>query len=304
MAKSTIDSLEKLLVKFITPINQKFTDVMKELKKLEEKIDKLESIKHQAPNNVGSCSSPAIPVSKPATSTDTGERHQRMRDVKRPTHTLTTPPTLPTIIPEPSVSKRAVAPAVTLCRPLPVKPQAASNPRPVDAKQSHDSNDDNVWHVVEHRSKRPSRRAVVTGKGSTDSELQTVERVRKIHACFFKPETTPESIITYMTKNNPGSVYNADKLVLTHNFYSSFSITVPCSQFNFFMSAENWPPGTEISEWFRCSDGRASGASSQASRRRPSTNARRRPGGNSNITAFGARPFTAATSSNPENHAL
>lgn len=309
MAKSTLDSLEKLLVKFITPIDQKFTIVMKELKKLEDKIDKLENKNQQTLNDAGRTTSPAVPVAKPVTNTHTGtgERQQRTREVKRLTHTSVTPtavaattpaaaptpPSYTTVATEPCiVSQRGIAQAVTpLCRPPPpLQPTAPLNSR------SHDNvGNDDEWHVVKHKTKRPPprRRAVITGVGSTDDELMTVERVRKLHACFFKPETTPESIITYMNKKSPGTNYHADKIKLAHNYYSSFAITVPCSQFNFFMTAENWPPGTEISEWFRRSDGRAGSTSTNTrealrrSRRAPPQP--RRPSAGAAQTSTGAQ---------------
>lgn len=332
MAKSTLDSLEKLLVKFITPIDQKFTIVMKELKKLEDKIDKLESKKLQTPNDAGTSNSPATAVSKPAanvtvqaTNTATGDRTQRTRGAKRPTHTLTasntiesfaTPPppsqsTRAPVAPVPSASRsppRSAAQAVTpLRRPPPAQPLAPSVSRLYD-NNVVTSNDD-AWHVVRNKTKRQARRrAVITGIGSTDNDLQTVERVRKIHACFFKPETTSESIITYMNKINPTTNYNADKIKLAHNYYSSFAITVPCSKFDFFMMAENWPPGTEISEWFRRSDGRAGSTSTytrQASRRKLASDSSRRDGAGSTGSIPGsACPFDAATSTGPRPRAL
>lgn len=91
--------------------------------------------------------------------------------------------------------------------------------------------------------------------------------MRKIHACFFKPDTTPEVILSYMKKKSPNDGYSVEKIKLAHNHYSSFAITVPSSQFEFFMAAKSWPPSTEVSEWFRRSNGRASGASSGRLRR-------------------------------------
>lgn len=289
MAKSTLVSLEKLLEKFISPIEQKFAMVIKELKKLEDKIDKLESKNQLTTKNAGSGNNtPTVCDLKKVTHTPTAGHQQYTREAKRLTHTdtppstVTTQPCAPAPAPPaplplpPSASLRQAAQLATpLCRPPPQKPNAPSQTR----QGIIDDDTSDGWNVVKHnKTKRHiNRRSVITGKGSVDNELQIVERVRKIHACFFKPDTTPECIISYMHKKNPGTGYNADKLKLAHNYYSSFAITVPSSKFDFFMSGENRPVGTEISEWYRHSDGRARGASTQGPepwlRRKPSSSA-------------------------------
>lgn len=291
MSKSTLKSLENLLAQFITPIDQKLETVMKELVRLEEKIDKLEADKHLSSNVEGSSRSvPAISLTKPTTSnTHTADREKRTSQVKRPTHTSTTPtvvakqprapppqqsapaPRANALVPAPPVSQRPAAPVVTpLRRPPPARPLAPAFSRSY-ANKPQQNDDDDEWNVVSYKTKRPQRRReVITGKGSVENDLLTVERVRKIHACFFKPDTTPESIVAFMNRKSPNNKYDVVKLKLTHNYYSSFAITVPCSQFIFFTTAENWPHGTEISEWFRYSDGRARGTSTQATRRKHS----------------------------------
>lgn len=113
----------------------------------------------------------------------------------------------------------------------------------------------NNWQVVNRL--RTRKRQIVRGSGSVDGDLQTVERVKKIHACFFKPDTTEEVLKRYMKKRNPHEEYGVEKMKLKHNYYASFIITVPKSKFEYFMRPDNWPPSTEVSEWFRRSAGRA-----------------------------------------------
>ncbi|KOB65359.1 putative tick transposon [Operophtera brumata] len=84
MAKSTLVSLEK----FISPIEQKFVMVMKELKKLEEKIYKLENKNQLTTNNAGSGNNtPTVRDPSIAMHTSTAERQQYTREAKRLTHT-------------------------------------------------------------------------------------------------------------------------------------------------------------------------------------------------------------------------
>ncbi|KAJ2937289.1 hypothetical protein O0L34_g19529 [Tuta absoluta] len=119
------------------------------------------------------------------------------------------------------------------------------------------------WQLVGDRKKHrrhQKRRVVITGNGSTDDQLLTVERARKIHVCFLKNHTTADAVIAFMNKKNPSTNYFAQKLQLKHEHYSSFAVTVPASKYEYFMSADVWPPSIEVSEWFRFNGGRANGA--------------------------------------------
>lgn len=115
------------------------------------------------------------------------------------------------------------------------------------------------WQTVEKRKdrRRSYNRQVIHGNGTPDANLQAVERVKRIHVCFLKHETTTETLMTYMNRISPSSDYHIEKLTLRHEYYASFIVTVPSSKYDFFMSAENWPPQIEVSPWFHRSDGRA-----------------------------------------------
>lgn len=147
---------------------------------------------------------------------------------------------------------------------LHVDPACVTTPQSNVGREEHviqvnNNDDEDDWQKVTKRSRQKNNRqkAVIRGSGIFDSELQTVERVRKIHVCFFKPDTSEEALKTYMVKKSPYDGYVVNKLKLKHNHYASFVITVPHSKFDFFMSADNWPERTEISEWFRRGNGRA-----------------------------------------------
>lgn len=124
--------------------------------------------------------------------------------------------------------------------------------------QTINNNDEAQWvEVTSRKQGRRNTRNVIRGTGATDTELQTVERVKRIHACFFKPETTEASLVAFMQRKNPSGCYKAEKMKLKHDHYASFAITVPESKLDYFLRADNWPPLTEVSEWFRRSAGRA-----------------------------------------------
>lgn len=115
----------------------------------------------------------------------------------------------------------------------------------------------NKWQDAHRKNRHHPSRAVVQGTGCIDPELKTVERNKKIHVCFLSPEISEEAMIAYMKKKNQDNHYRAEKLKLKHDFYASFGISMPTSKFDFFMDPSNWPPGTEVSEWFRTSSRRA-----------------------------------------------
>lgn len=105
------------------------------------------------------------------------------------------------------------------------------------------------WTTVK---KRKQRRPVIRGTGDIDSDLAAIEKTRTIHVWSLRYDTTAEKLQTYMVKKRPSEIpYNVEKLQLKHTYYASFVVSVPDSAFQFFMTAENWPPNTQINEWFR-----------------------------------------------------
>lgn len=155
--------------------------------------------------------------------------------------------------------------------PTKILPTQAQNTRTTDANTEHSLIDDantqpdmtttdQKWQIVRPKKHQQRRRNIILGTGQADDELKTVERVKKLHACFFQPETTNEMICNYMTKKNKSDSYIVEKIGLKHNHYASFAITVPASKFDYFMASNNWPPSTEVSEWFHAGARRASRA--------------------------------------------
>lgn len=140
---------------------------------------------------------------------------------------------------------QVLSPATALCT---ASPPTVLAPDIETATDDHDCNGIYSWQTVTNRKSKLSRQ-VVKGNSQTQ-QLQTVERTKQLHACFFKPDTTPESIKKYMEGISAVKV-NVLKLKLKHENYASFMLTVPESKFELFMTAGTWPVGTEVSEWFR-----------------------------------------------------
>ncbi|KAJ2939920.1 hypothetical protein O0L34_g6626 [Tuta absoluta] len=92
---------------------------------------------------------------------------------------------------------------------------------------------------------------IITGTRIVDSNLQAIPRRKHIHACYFKPETTPESLTTHLKNNCPVDDISVTKLKLKHQHYASFVVTVQSEYFEILMNPVLWPAETRISEWFR-----------------------------------------------------
>lgn len=111
--------------------------------------------------------------------------------------------------------------------------------------------EDDGWQVHTSKKSKRSQQPVIRGScQQVDHQLQTVERTKRLHACFFKPDTAPEAVKAHMEQicGKPG--YEVAMLKLKHNRYASFVLTIPESTFQIFTSPTSWPAGTEIREWF------------------------------------------------------
>ncbi|KAJ2937730.1 hypothetical protein O0L34_g19123 [Tuta absoluta] len=274
MAKSTIEALEKLFKRFISPLEIKVNSVLTAIEKLEIQVNKLESqiaTKKDGDTNNGRRLS-TFDNKLNASKTSLTQVKNAPAKVSKPNgHKATESErarqgSLPIVSTNNSGSARESA--------AQVRTQAADNNANTNNLQdvinkSKDNiltqdtirilNNTEQWQVVSNKrhNKRPKRTAV-TGTGPQDAELQTTERSKKIHVCFFKPETTAEAIKSYMTRKNDSDNYKIDKLPLKHNHYASFALLVPQSKYEYFITAANWPAGVEVSEWFRSGAGRSS----------------------------------------------
>lgn len=125
---------------------------------------------------------------------------------------------------------------------LNVTSSASSNPNP----------------TMSHKGQHQEMRGPIKGNGKTNDLIHSVERSKKIHACFFATDTTADTVKQYMETIAPGGNYTSEKLNLKHQYYASFMLMIPESKFELFMKSESWPSGIEVREWFRKGPGRAS----------------------------------------------
>ncbi|XP_048004214.1 uncharacterized protein LOC125240355 [Leguminivora glycinivorella] len=290
MAKSTVDALEKVIKKYMTPIETKIGSVLTELKKLEQKIIKIESAQQQCkkcrPCSPSDCSpngstTPQTRGENPVAATMPtviANRNLPARSSVSANDRRTSLPAkvdkaekTPVRIPDDDVVNENITPTppiqvVDLNNSLHYK---NNTPDPTQPPEDLCNEKWNIASYSKGRMRQKPTRVSITGTGPLDINLKTSERVKKLHTCFFKEDTTAEAIKSYITKKTGSTDCTVIKLQLKHNHYASFAITAPQSLFDSLMSAEMWPSGTEVSEWFRGGTGRARRA--RPSRRAPAT---------------------------------
>lgn len=110
---------------------------------------------------------------------------------------------------------------------------------------------ENVWETAQSRhSRRKSRKPAVIIKGTaTDTSLKGIIVHRYLHGCYFKNDTTPESVINHLKSIHDGVQYTVEKIPSKRDSYNSFKIGIPTGVYDKFLSTSVWPINTNISEW-------------------------------------------------------
>lgn len=276
----TLEAVESVIKKCLEPIERKLSELEativrlgeeKEAKQSDPKQNTTAAITPRLPQNTAAQKKPItkeitrrvstsgrVGATGPITArAETRNKLAPNQSAAPAGHNETTPTTLATALPAQNEIKEVTIDIVQ------IPPHETLIPGDLEVK----TNDDSNWQVVPKRGRRRrnTRTNVICGTGVDDPYLQTVERAKKIHACFLRPEVTAESMLAYMEKKKQSGKYRVEKLELKHTHYASFAIFVPTSLFDFFMTPANWPPGTEITEWFRPSTRRAARSSPDSS---------------------------------------
>lgn len=272
MDKSTASDLLKMFQGIVLPLELKINSLIEMVRGLENKLDcvQAEQLKAQqiqiasAPvvsaghvNEPGQCQSERLPTSQSSQQREEASRRVMTRrerarvgktnDASTAERAVRAEPIAPLEVP---AQRTRIAPAPSRQPSSAHAQNAASLTRQYDEADG-DNSVAGQWITVTKRKQRP-RRLVIRGTGKIDSDLAAVEKTRTLHIWSLRYDTTPDKLQAYMLKKRPSEVpYLIEKLELKHKFYASFIVSVPESAFKFFLNAENWPPNTELNEWFR-----------------------------------------------------
>lgn len=282
MEKLVASEVVKAIQCLILPLELKINSVFDCLRAIEMKVDVLYSanqvrnptnegiptLTNRTAVNVCKTTSPAAdagrsksPTPKPARAeTKAPERvmTRKQRAIANATGANRTPPTSAPAMAQPAATKARDLRNTTVSDKLNIPSASVAPGMLYDVPVPSESLDENgaEWIKVDYKRQR---RPVIRGSGDIDSDLTAVEKQKHIHLWSLKSDTTPEMVKAYMAKKNPNSTsYAVEKLKLKHENYASFVVTVPESLFQFFIKSENWPPNTELNEWFRGRSARSS----------------------------------------------
>lgn len=257
MEKLVSNEVLKLVQSLVLPLELKINSLIDMVRSLETKLDKIHP--KQQSNKEGMSVSSMTPVlaikqpnttSKTTTSAAASEPAQPIEESKivmtrrqRARVPVVAPPH-PTTLSQRAVRYDSAECTAETCITLESTLPVSENDATKDVQQM------NQWTTQQRR--RRYRRPVIRGTGDSDSELASVERMRRIHVWSLRADVTPEKVQAYMMKRKPSdTAYDVQKLELKHQNYSSFVITVPESAFEYFMNGSSWPPNTEFNEWFQ-----------------------------------------------------
>lgn len=126
------------------------------------------------------------------------------------------------------------------------------NPTPgtSTADESYERSDN--WEVVTNRKHRRRKHNTVpmSIKGSAkNTEVSGVEVRKYVHGCFFRKDSTPESIISHLKSIRDGFLYTVEQIPSKHDTYKSFKIGIPITVYDDFLTTTAWPINTCITEW-------------------------------------------------------
>lgn len=111
-------------------------------------------------------------------------------------------------------------------------------------------NEDN-WTMVTKKQNRRQSKEIIRGQNTSVTHIQAIERMKHLHVWRLHPETTVESLSTYV-RAVCGSEVTAKIEKVNHKTergYASFIVGVPETFYNQLSQPSVWPVNVELSEW-------------------------------------------------------
>ncbi|KOB77250.1 putative membrane protein [Operophtera brumata] len=128
--------------------------------------------------------------------------------------------------------------------------RVTTNPVAARTNDTH-TYDEGDWKQVSRKRRPATQRRILTGSGQTANELQTAERLKYIQAWSFKPETTVELVRNHINKIAACEKYVVEKRDIRTDQHAAFVIGFPETYYDVLCTADAWPLGIKISDWFR-----------------------------------------------------
>ncbi|KAI5651609.1 hypothetical protein NE865_00853 [Phthorimaea operculella] len=115
---------------------------------------------------------------------------------------------------------------------------------------------DDMGSFVTHTNKarqRNQRRATSTSSivsgSAKNTQLQGIEQVKYLHACYFRKNTSADDLIQYLKSIKDECDFSAEIIPSKHDNYASFKVGVPAAFYDELAKPAVWPINTRIAPW-------------------------------------------------------
>lgn len=122
-----------------------------------------------------------------------------------------------------------------------------SNPNVNNATISESNNDNNEFHEVRYRKRRPTQSVVGTSKSSNG--FQGIKKKVWLHVGRVQPGTECHSVLTHLKERIPNVEFIVEKINTPYNDYVCFKVGADFEHYDALHSIENWPEGTVVKRY-------------------------------------------------------
>ncbi|KAJ2937681.1 hypothetical protein O0L34_g17492 [Tuta absoluta] len=275
MSKSTIEAIEKVLLKIVQPLEMKITKIYERLDEVQAQIRSQKSSLHKdegmrtkntitqeqkAPASfskvtqnptTGTSPSPSLKETTPAINTRVSARSQPAkksigadRNLPLPNRKSTGNMTTSSITNETRVAPKSAG-HQTIDQTKQVREDESRNHKEINDDNSHE------WKtVVSKYQRKKQQKTILVGESVQDDTLKAVDRLKYLQAWSFKPSTTVEEITRYMNNISVSPDFYVEKRKINTKLHASFILGIPESMFDQFYSPTVWPQGVRLAIWF------------------------------------------------------
>lgn len=285
--KIDLDLLKNLITSALKPLDEKINDICSRISQISDEIRELKSVVSNS-NSDGSTkpgsyseavttpasSTKSTPASRPSL-TAAAQREKRTTAIraKEKISTQANRPTRPTSLQRrgqpakielssqhtPTDKKKIITDKIITTDATPLtsnsnqttaieKNTTTVTPTSIPTTPTTDVATENGEQWITVTKRQPRKSSAIRGS-ATNTGIQGIERYTYLHGCYFKTETTTDSLIDHLKKVDGGLQYIVEKIPSKHDTYTSFKIGIPAASIEKFMATDVWPLNTNISKW-------------------------------------------------------
>ncbi|KAJ2937424.1 hypothetical protein O0L34_g18612 [Tuta absoluta] len=92
----------------------------------------------------------------------------------------------------------------------------------------------NEWKTVQRKRKHIKNPTVIKGSAK-NTQIEGIQTYKFLHGCYFKTETTPDSIISHLKSIRDGNNYIVEQIPAKRATYNSYKIGIPTAVYEEFL---------------------------------------------------------------------